>query len=376
MNDRLERALDGTLEEGEDARLAQELKGDPALARELLDRARDEALLRELVPAARVAAPAPKSEPSPRWRILSMTAAALAFGLIFYGILVAPRATPAAPQDEFARQIEKLGSADPAEREAALETLKKTPIAKLPALERHLDSPDAEVRSRVHEAVAAALRSALARPVVKVELRALAPGTLSKGWKKGQKAPDGYEAVPMGEDEILVATPAVIAREQVKADSVKLAEAAVSSGAATQVQFAATGEGDTALEKMLGGSGQNGIVRMGVGAVLADGRVIARCRVLKGREGGWGLMPATKEEAGRVESALKGTLKTVAFAVTAERADAAKADDVRAALSGMLDRAAIDAGMRVSLPLDAKAPDFVAAWRALRRLGWRPEAVR
>ena len=377
-------ALDGRLSGDDDARLASRLAAEPDLARELLRLARQEALLRD------VAATSPSAEMHsaselPRtsiWSRIAMAASFIAFCTVLYVIFIpAPVATPARQDPSL---IDKLRSNDLAERDAALTELKKTPIEKLDTLEKALESDDAEVAGKVREAMAHVLKSALSKKLDSFELRVMADAKTLKQWMKDgsnrENPPEGFQVVELpgdantgsgktlgGSNVVLVRTKPVISARQIKADSVKLKEGAgngmaLTSAGGAQVQLELTDEGQKIFDEVANGTVFSGVL------VAAD-RVTQRLTIVKGKEGAMQTYARNKEAAEGLVALLKGERVVYGFRISAFRSEAANPEDAVKAAKAVVSDAAFTA-LDAVLPLDAKAPDFVALWKAMRKIGW------
>lgn len=134
-DDLLQRALDGEDVPGLDARL----KSEPALARRLLELARDEALLTELGAAV----------PRPNRNLIWGVAAMAATLLLSLAVLMNLQDTDPTPP-----LVRQLGSESYDEREKAHEALVAMGEAARPALEKAAGSGDLEVRVRAEAILA------------------------------------------------------------------------------------------------------------------------------------------------------------------------------------------------------------------------------
>jgi hypothetical protein len=378
-------ALDGRLPPEVDARLAARLAAEPDLARELLRLARQEALLHDVAavaPAATSSTPVPPT--TSIWSRIAMAASLIAFCTVLYAIFIpAPIATPARQDPSL---IDKLRSNDLAERDAALVELKKTPIEKLDSLEKALDSDDAEVAGKVREAMAHVLKTALSRKLDNYELRATADAKTLKQWIKdgGTVVPDGYEVLELpsdpnmasgktlGRDILLVRSKPVLSAKHVKTESVKVKEGAnnapaMTSAGGAQLQLELTDDGSKLFDE-----GANGTVFAGV--LIAGGRAAQRLSIVKVKDGGFQTWARGKEAAESLVALLKGEKIVFGFRLAPDRADAVSAEEATKAAKAVVADASFtpaDKAIDAVLPLDAKAPDFVALWKAARKIGWR-----
>ena len=392
------RSLDGDLSAAEDAALSSRLAAEPALARELILLARQEALLPDTIAATPVAAALPLSHaPTPPRSslggLITMAASTLLFAVVITAIFSAPRPPVVPTQDDksVAALIDKLRSNDVAERDAAWAELKKLPLEKLPLLEKALASDDAEVAGKVREAVAAILTGAFSRKVGGAELRGLADAKTLKKWMKDgadpKSPPDGFEAIeyfsplaPKPETLLVRTKPAMT----VKADSAKLKEGGANQAGASSaiggagVEFAFTDDGDKAFGELA----TNNYLQV---VILGGGKILSRTTIVTPKGGERSMFCRSKDEAQRIVDLFNGKLAEITFRAAPDRADAAKADDAIAALKKVIEKVeiavldAVDLGkvdtkLAARVPLEVKAPDLVAAWKALRAIGWKLEA--
>ncbi len=382
--DLLLRAIDGDLEAGEESELSARLAAEPALARELALLSRQEALLGDALAAAAPAAPVaePVRSSFSRGGLLTMAASILLFAGVLAAILwpSAP-VTPVQDGKDVAALIDKLRSADIAERDAAAGELKKLPLEKLPQLEKALASDDAEVAGKVREAMGVVLGTAFSRTLPAGEFRAVADAKTMKQWQKDKVAPEGYDVFDYQQPnapkpmQLLVRTKPGIS---VKAGGAALKEgkdangpALTSAGGGAMVELELSEEGEKAFAEVSGGKAHLQVAVMMEGRVLHYGTISTRPNSTQRM-----LYAQNKELAQRVADLLNGRLVSVGFRAVPERADAAAPEAAAEALKKAVEKIAVvveDKKLVASVPLEVKSPDLVAAWKAMRGMGWRLE---
>jgi hypothetical protein len=306
-----------------------------------------------------------------------MAAAAILFGIALATILVPTQDAVPGKQD-VSSLLEKLGSADLAERDAAFVELKKLPLEKLPLVEPALSSSDPEVAGKAREAMAHVLRGALSRNLDAFEIRSLAAPKVMKPFEKDGKPPEGYEvfeadridaaaAVP-SQSKLLVKKSPAFPAAQIK--GAKLREGGggapgLTSAGGLAVDVELTEEGARTFETMAQQTALSGVV-------VAEGRVLHRVTLFRQQEGKYGAYARTKEDGERLVELLTGGRVMFTFVTAPAREGARGADDVTAAVKKSHPGATLAPDGRslvVTLAAGA-APDLVGLWTGLRGLGW------
>jgi hypothetical protein len=254
--------------------------------------------------------------------------------------------------------IEKLRSNDVGDRDAALAELKKLPVAKLPALEKALDSDDAEVSGKVREAVQHILASTLSTKLTDFEIRATATPAMIKKQKL-----EGYDTMDLNGEILYVRAKPVISSTQVLSASTKKdGGATMMSAAGAMVELTFTDEGRKTFEELATNNFFQGVL-------IASGRVLQRLTIGLGKDRTLMTNARTKDEADALVSLLKGERVVYLFSLVPDGGTVGLDEAMAAAkpIEKWLTRGekAIDVAV-----LDPKAPDFVALWRAMRKIGW------
>jgi hypothetical protein len=378
------RAIDGDLSTAEESALSARLAAEPALARELVLLGRQEALLSDAVSAAAPAAPVagPARTSFSRGGLLTMAASTLLFAGVLAAILwpSAP-VTPVQDGKDVAALIDKLRSADIGERDAAAADLKKLPLEKLPLLEKALASDDAEVAGKVREAMAAVLATAFSRTLPAGELRAVADAKTLKQWQKDKVMPEGYEVFDYQQPtapkpmQVLVRTKPGMS---VKAGGAVLKEgkdangpALTSAGGGSVVDIELSEESEKAFAEVSGGKAYLQVAVMMEGRLLHYGTISTRPNSTQRM-----LYAQNKELAQRVADLLNGKLVSTGFRAMPDRADAATPEAAAEVLKKAVEKIAVaieDKKVVASVPVEVKSPDLVAAWKAMRAIGWKLE---
>lgn len=302
--------------------------------------------------------------------------------LLFAGILAAIlgiRTAPVTPAQDGADAVkaivDRLKSEDLVERDAAAADLRRLTLDRLPLLESALDDADSEVAGRVREAVADILAASLSRAMKPAELRALADPRTLKTWQKAgaDKAspPDGYEVwEAAGHVEALLVRKSPVIEAKTGTAVAKAADrnAMLSAAGGASVELELTEAGEAAFAEVAANANYLQV------AVICDGRLLQRATLLiRPNTTVRNLTLRSQPDAERLADALNGKLRETSFLAAPEKADAARPEAASLALGkafGQSDFLASGDAWMVRVPLEVKSPNVLAAWRALRAIGW------
>lgn len=293
--------------------------------------------------------------------------------------------------DVLKKQLEALRSDDVVERDRALSELKKTPLDKLPLLEPSLESGDADLRTRVREAMTEALRASLGKHTDRFVAKAVAPRSVIDQWdddgRSAAKVPKGYERIKypaslkrragyeyLEGEELLVETAAILTNEDVA--TTEVCQELMPGGTRWVTRFELTPDGakrfDAAAARL------DAQLPSGLLAMVVDGAIISMPAVLSPSFGGHGQISgaANREEAERTAGLLKGKWVQMSFRVTVPSGSSARIEDAMAylknlpALKGAECSKSGESECSLRGPIDTRQVDLVALWKDLRRKGF------
>jgi hypothetical protein len=267
------------------------------------------------------------------------------------GFLESPRELLAGGQDSDPKKlIEALSGEDIAERERAMEELRKTPLERLPLLEEGLRSQDAELQSRVKEAFLGALSGSLGRRVERFSLKSVATRGVMEEWTKGgsdpSKAPKGFEVFTnpdpgqireeydyLKRDKILLAP--ILSNEDI--ESINPKEYGFTNDRLWGLSCILTPKGaarfDEAAEILYHQKPSRGMM-----AIIVDGKILSTPVILSSKFGGRVTVPtklATREKAVEVAEHIQGSWYELRFRIRPEKGSAPYLADLGQLVSGL-----------------------------------------
>ncbi len=293
-------------------------------------------------------------------------------------------------QDEaIEAHVKALSHEDVAVREKATAELLKTPLAKLPVLEKHLKGPDAEACARVRRIMTQVLASNLGSRKPRFELRAMAGRKVMEEWIAGgadhKKPPEGHEACgyhpkavnpgdddPLFKREWVLVEPPCVSQEDVK--SARL-EVGIDRGY-WQVDFELTPEGAKKFDKaaaVLFKSSPRG--KLGI---LLDGKILSAPLVNAERFDGKGTIQGefTEEFTRDMVKVMMGEWLESSMRAEREKVGAASPEKTTEFIRGVkgMGKVTLQAdasGLDIAGFVDVKEVDLLALWQALRERGYR-----
>lgn len=290
-------------------------------------------------------------------------------------------------QDEaIEAQVKALSHEDTAVRERATAELLKTPLAKLPVLEKYLKAPDAETGARVRRIMTQVLLSNLGSRKSRFELRPFARKKVMDGWIDAgadpRKPPGGHEACrfhPKAEPDeeerewVLLEAPC-ITQEDVKAADVELDSRA---GRTFLVEFELKEDGSKKFDRVA----STLFKRMPRGrlAIMLDGKILSAPLVQAEKFDGRGVIQGNFSEADAKDIAqalLQGEGLESSMRLEREKDGAEAPEKAVAFIRGVKGLADVtiqaDAtGLDIAGLVDTQQVDFLALWQSLRERGYR-----